>query len=294
MKVRIVSGAVYTVVLLGFYVLKFVNPLFFDGLLYAFALIGTFEFLRATKEKTTKTGRVLAYAFSVLALPLCALMENFFSLGVLAVAALGVLFTVAALSLLVVEYEKTTLENVGYTLFAFVYPNLLLCLLCLVNHIPGMAQLQSGAFNSNLLVLFIFTVSPISDMMAYFFGMFLKKKFPRKFSPNISPNKTMVGALGGLVGGLVAAGLVYVLYNATLGNFDQVGVWLPVYMLMGVLGSAATAFGDLLESAIKRKIGIKDMGNIMPGHGGVLDRIDGTMFATVVVCIVYAVALALV
>jgi len=54
-------------------------------------------------------------------------------------------------------------------------------------------------------------------------------------------------------------------------------------LLLGVLLALITAFGDLVESCIKRKAGIKDMGKIMPGHGGVLDRLDGTLFATIVV-----------
>lgn len=292
MKTRIITGAAYVAVLVGFYVLKIVvHDLCFDVLLYAFALIGTFELLRAVKEKTTKSQRSLAYGFAALALPVCALAEQFFRLGILAVAALFFLFSVMALSLLVVKYSETTLENVGYTLFAMVYPNLLLCLLCLMNHIPGMAVLQNEAFDSNLLVLFIFVVSPIADSFAYFFGVLLKKKFPTKFCESISPNKTRIGAIGGLVGGVVAAGLIYAIYNATVGNFVGVGLWLPVYLCMGLIGAVATEFGDLLESAIKRKIGIKDMGNLMPGHGGVLDRIDGTMFATVAVTVVYAVLL---
>ena len=189
----------------------------------------------------------------------------------------------------VLDYQNTTLESVGVSLVSFVYPNLLLGLLSWVNHIPGVAQLQNFAFNSDLLVLFIFTISPISDAVAYFFGVSMRKRFPRKFCSSISPNKTAIGALGGLVGGLVGAGLVYVVYNATLGNFDSVALWLPVYLIVGVLGAVATAFGDLLESAIKRKMGVKDMGNIMPGHGGVLDRIDGTMFACVAVCLAFVV-----
>ena len=60
-------------------------------------------------------------------------------------------------------------------------------------------------------------------------------------------------------------------------------IWLPVYLGMGLLASVATAFGDLVESCIKRKRGLKDMGDLMPGHGGILDRIDGTLFATVAV-----------
>ena len=71
-------------------------------------------------------------------------------------------------------------------------------------------------------------------------------------------------------------------------------IWLPVYLLIGLLAAAATAFGDLVESCIKRKVGLKDMGSIMPGHGGALDRIDGTLFATIVVYIVFLVVRALV
>ena len=61
------------------------------------------------------------------------------------------------------------------------------------------------------------------------------------------------------------------------------GLWLPVYLVIGLFSAVATAFGDLVESCIKRKVGLKDMGKIMPGHGGVLDRIDGTLFASIVV-----------
>jgi phosphatidate cytidylyltransferase len=60
-------------------------------------------------------------------------------------------------------------------------------------------------------------------------------------------------------------------------------IFLPIYAGIGLLAAVATAFGDLVESSIKRKVGLKDMGKIMPGHGGALDRLDGTFFATVVV-----------
>ena len=66
------------------------------------------------------------------------------------------------------------------------------------------------------------------------------------------------------------------------------GLWLPIYMIIGLLTALATAFGDLVESCIKRKKGLKDMGNLIPGHGGMLDRIDGTLFATVIVYAAFA------
>ena len=76
MKVRVLTGAVYTAVLVGFYLLKvLVHDLCFDALLYAFALIGTFEMLRAVKEKTTKAERILVWGYAIFALPACALLE---------------------------------------------------------------------------------------------------------------------------------------------------------------------------------------------------------------------------
>lgn len=104
---------------------------------------------------------------------------------------------------------------------------------------------------------------------------------------SISPNKTVIGGIGGIVGGVVGAVVVYFIYNATVGSFSQMGVWLLVYILIGGLASVANEFGDLVESSIKRKVGIKDMGKLMPGHGGILDRIDGTLFTASAVYLVF-------
>ena len=107
-------------------------------------------------------------------------------------------------------------------------------------------------------------------------------------APNISPNKTVIGGIGGLVGGMLGAVALYFIYNATVvGEFIDMQIWLPVYIGVGLLGAITTAFGDLVESCIKRKVDLKDMGKIMPGHGGVLDRIDGTLFATIAVYTVF-------
>jgi phosphatidate cytidylyltransferase len=65
-------------------------------------------------------------------------------------------------------------------------------------------------------------------------------------------------------------------------------IWLPVYLLIGFVASIATMFGDLVESCIKRKLFVKDMGDLMPGHGGILDRIDSALYATVAVYAIYA------
>ncbi len=284
MKIRLISGSCYVALLIAFFCLKiFVNDLFFDGLIYAFSLLGTFEILRATKEKTTSSQRRVVFAYAIVGVPAVALCECLCEMGALAMGVTFFICVLAVLSSLVFSYTKTTLEGTGISLLSAVYPTLLLCLLVLTNHTEAALEMEKFAFNSNLLILFIFVVSPCADSIAYVFGISFKKYLPKKMAPNLSPNKTIIGGVGGLVGGMLGAAILYFAYNGICGSFANMGVWLPVYLAIGLLASVATAFGDLVESSIKRKLEIKDMGNIMPGHGGALDRIDGTLFATIVV-----------
>lgn len=284
MKIRLISGSCYIAILVAFFCLKiFVHDLFFDGLIYVFALIGTFEILRAVKDKTTAAQRCITYSYAIAAIPAVALAEQFFGGGIYAVGITFFVYAVAILSLLVFDYTHTELEGTGLSLLSAVYPTLLLCLLVLTNHLQAPAALGKFGFDSHLMILFIFVVSPCADSIAYVFGVSFKKYLPKKMCPNLSPNKTWIGGLGGLVGGMLGAAVLYFSYNAVCGSFEKMYIWLPVYLGVGLLASIATAFGDLVESSIKRKIGVKDMGKIMPGHGGALDRLDGTMFATVLV-----------
>ena len=297
MKKRVISGILYVVILVAFYLMKIFVPsvgniplgdFCFDILIYAFALIGTFEMLRAVKDKTTKAERVIVYIFSIVCIPACAFSEAFFTFGLHVVSVLFVVMSVALVSLLVIRYDETNVENLGTAFFSAVYPTLLLCLLVLSNHALELDGLAEVAFNSDLLILFIFVISPLSDCFAFLVGFSFKPFFPRKFAPKISPNKTVVGAIGGLIGGLIGAAVIYFVYGwLFVGSFENMGFWLPVYLIIGFVSAGATEFGDLVESCIKRKTGIKDMGKIMPGHGGILDRIDGTLFATMTVYLAF-------
>ncbi|MBQ9728591.1 MAG: CDP-archaeol synthase [Clostridia bacterium] len=288
MKIRLISGSCYVIILLAFYVLKIVaHDLCFDALTYAFALLGTYEMLRAMKDKTTKAQKGIVFAFAIVTIPACALCEQFVGLGLQVTLICLFALSVALLSLLVIRHEETTPENLGVSFLSAVYPTLLLCLLVLSNHVNGSQELAKYALDSRVMILFIFVVSPVSDSLAYVFGRFLRKYFPKKMAPKISPNKTVIGGIGGIVGGMLGAAILYFAYNAAVGSFDHMGLWLPVYLVIGLFAAAATEFGDLVESCIKRKVDIKDMGKIMPGHGGALDRIDGTLFATTVVYVAF-------
>ena len=123
------------------------------------------------------------------------------------------------------------------------------------------------AQNGIYYLLLILNFSSVCDMGAYFVGVSLGKT---KLCPQISPKKTVEGALGGMVSSAIV-GLVITL---CFGLYDKI---LPV-LLLTITFCVAGMAGDLFASIIKRKVGIKDYGNLIPGHGGVLDRVDSILF----------------
>jgi phosphatidate cytidylyltransferase len=120
--------------------------------------------------------------------------------------------------------------------------------------------------------LLLFTVTWFADIAAFAVGNLLKGP---KLWPRFSPNKTWSGFFGGLVASTLGAVLI-----AHLGGLPL--SW-PFAALVGLLGGLATMMGDLWESILKRRFGVKDSGDLIPGHGGMLDRVDGLMFAAMVV-----------
>ncbi len=118
-------------------------------------------------------------------------------------------------------------------------------------------------------VLWLFAVVWSADTMAYVFGRLIGGP---KLAPAISPNKTWAGLAGAVSGGVVAS-----VVAAVIAGLSSVAILALIGAVLAVLEQA----GDLFESAVKRRFGFKDSGKIIPGHGGVLDRVDGLMFAAV-------------
>ncbi len=106
-----------------------------------------------------------------------------------------------------------------------------------------------------------------TDIFAYFTGYALGK---HKLCPKISPKKTIEGSIGGILGSMLLCGL--------FGWFVAGGVYFLHTLAIGALGGVISQAGDLTASVFKRKMGIKDYGNLIPGHGGVLDRFDSVLF----------------
>lgn len=131
----------------------------------------------------------------------------------------------------------------------------------------SLALLRDGDAAGLLALLFLFAVVWATDIFAYFVGRALGGP---KLAPSISPGKTWSGAVGGAVGGVVAGTLV---------DLFAGGDASPGLAFIALLLSVVSQAGDLFESWIKRRNGVKDSGNLIPGHGGVMDRVDGLVAA---------------
>lgn len=249
----------------------------FDAVLALMAIVGTFEVVRAMDVKMLFIEKIIALIFPIIVFPIATFCGATYAFVVIAI------YGMLTVALSVFAFKDATLESVGLTMLSVFYPTGLILPLVAVNLMSFEA------------LLLVFAVSPLCDTMAYFVGSALRGK---KLCPDISPNKTISGAIGGIVGGAIGGVAVYFfsnwLYSAGVlaGEAFTVGaLWSDViiFIVAGALFAALTELGDLAESVIKRKLGIKDMGKLFPGHGGMMDRIDGLSFVSPVAALIFCV-----
>lgn len=249
----------------------------FDAVLALMAIVGTFEVVRAMDVKMLFIEKIIALIFPIIVFPIATFCGATYAFVVIAI------YGMLTVALSVFAFKDATLESVGLTMLSVFYPTGLILPLVAVNLMSFEA------------LLLVFAVSPLCDTMAYFVGSALRGK---KLCPDISPNKTISGAIGGIVGGAIGGVAVYFfsnwLYSAGVlaGTAFTVGaLWADViiFIVAGALFAALTELGDLAESVIKRKLGIKDMGKLFPGHGGMMDRIDGLSFVSPVAALIFCV-----
>lgn len=198
--------------------------------------------------------RLLAIAYGALLVPLCALQQTYALQAGLVVAMLlfGLLF------LWRFDDLQHVVQQLALLLFGFIYIPLLL------GHLVLLRSLPLGREWIYLVLLIVMA----SDTGAYFSGITLGR---HKLYPAISPNKSIEGSIGGLFGGLAAAFLASFTFLPVLDSIDC--------LALGVGLGAVSQLGDLFESMVKRACGVKDSGTVIPGHGGILDRLDSLLFA---------------
>jgi phosphatidate cytidylyltransferase len=287
---KIGIGGVLALVADFFIWLNTMSLFVYDALIFAVAVAAVFEMARALKLLGYSVARfpvavlLSAVFFSTLFIALFfggdpVLLSAVFFIELLASFVLGgIIYVVAA---------EITFKDFLATVFTLVYPFFFLCAGLVLNHTGG-----------GFLLLFAMITALGTDAFAYFTGAIgnkITKGGLKKLIPAVSPKKTVAGAIGGVVGCLVlitvffllveggAVDLGYIMANVV--NLNGGSPFLA-YILIAFFGSITAQFGDLFASRIKRECGIKDFGKLIPGHGGIVDRIDATMFTIAAVALI--------
>ncbi len=172
-----------------------------------------------------------------------------------------VLVFIAIMSVYVFTFPKYNAASAAYSFFGFFYVSVML------GFIWHTRMLDGGIY----IVWLIFFCSWFCDVFAYCTGMLIGK---HKLAPVLSPKKSIEGAIGGIVFPTIFGAL----YGWCINRYAFAGFPVAACAVVTLIGTIVSQIGDLSASAIKRNFGIKDYGNIIPGHGGVLDRFDSVIF----------------
>ena len=217
---------------------------------------GMLELLDLLLPERKSWVRIAALAAGLL-LPLATYWKGILGLTTATVAAI---FVVLTIHLVLYAKEKPILQSLGATVFAQLYIPFLL------SHVLLLFQVPSG----RRWIFFLFFVIFAGDTGAYYVG---HRWGRHKLWPAVTPGKTVEGAIGGLLGSLAIALLVGKVL-LSLGEFGT-----TFLLSLGLVIALAGQMGDLMESMIKRVSQVKDASSILPGHGGLLDRLDSLIFA---------------
>lgn len=274
MKTRIISGVVMALIVAVVLALgMLVNPLFITAFIAAVAAVAVYELLHNAAGIKSKAALIGACAFSVLYVvgadenlqgiiysfipvswdTVASQSAKFYNYWFYGFSGLIILYFIFAAIIILKNHKEFGLAQIA-ALFGFPLPYA-----CAFTCLGGIISHMDGIFYLLLLLNF----SSVCDMGAYFVGSTLGK---HKLCPEISPKKTVEGAVGGILSSVVVTLILVFAFSVTEKLVAALILTVP-FCILGMIG-------DLFASAIKRTAGIKDYGNLIPGHGGILDRFD--------------------
>ncbi|MBS5850297.1 MAG: phosphatidate cytidylyltransferase [Clostridiales bacterium] len=267
--------AVTAIILVGYafamlYLGTAVHYGFLDALIMSFAFVGTYEMYHTFRKSEYKNSWGAPLLLCVAIYPLWYFLGY---KGILIALSLSICLALAVFTF----KAEMELKDLLATIFSLIYPMALVSL--------AFALSREFPCGGTFAISFAIFLPVFSDTFAYLVGSTLGK---RKLCPSISPKKTVAGAIGGLLGSVLCAVTFFLLFDlyavipvGYVSFSDSVAVRAVVFVVLGIVGGVLAEIGDLAASRIKRTMNIKDFGNIFPGHGGVLDRLDSIMFTLV-------------
>lgn len=267
--------AVTAIILVGYafamlYLGTAVHYGFLDALIMSFAFVGAYEMYHTFRKSEYKNSWGAPLLLCVAIYPLWYFLGY---KGILIALSLSICLALAVFTF----KAEMELKDLLATIFSLIYPMALVSL--------AFALSREFPCGGTFAISFAIFLPVFSDTFAYLVGSTLGK---RKLCPSISPKKTVAGAIGGLLGSVLCAVTFFLLFDlyavipvGYVSFSDSVAVRAVVFVVLGIVGGVLAEIGDLAASRIKRTMNIKDFGNIFPGHGGVLDRLDSIMFTLV-------------
>lgn len=252
-------------------IILFTNKFVVNTVISGFIIIAIYELDKAFKSKDIKPLSIISYITTVLVYAL----NTFNYLGWLEKINITyeqmILYVMIPIVLIltfisyILKHHKYNIVDVAVTLLQIVY-----CVF-MFNFISGIYSLENG----KIYIWYAFIGSWFTDIFAYCVGRTIGK---HTFT-SISPKKTIEGCIGGILGAVISFGVFTYILNT---NFSLQISYLGILILAAVC-SIISQLGDLFASSIKRYVGIKDFGNVFPGHGGMIDRFDSTIFVAPIV-----------
>ncbi|MBP3431856.1 MAG: phosphatidate cytidylyltransferase [Clostridia bacterium] len=305
MKKRIYSSILIVITLALLFVLKvYVSDYFFDAFFGILACYGAFEM----SKLLTKIGRynhqyvamlfpTILLAINLVGVHMASSTADMYWILYTILIDVAAMIVVAGLTFLFDLCRKKTVRNeinvrnlkvspvkfsfvkAVNTLITFVYPAFLFMFFIFVNHIGDFGFTKFVGITSDIslfVLLSAFIIPMFTDTFAMLTGSLIGGK---KLCPKISPNKTISGSAGGVLWCVLIAACVYLVFGCieSFAPFMEIfPIW--AYLVIVFVGSFVAQAGDLFESVIKRRAGVSDSGKFLPGHGGLLDRIDSHIY----------------
>ena len=300
MKTRLLTSLAIVISIILMFVLKiYVSPYFFDFFFLAITICASYEFAKMLSRIGLYNNLTIILTFPAF-VTTATLLGFYFNLdfGYTLLISIGLVLVGAIISFLLDLCRKKTinneikireLKNMSNVKFAFkrslntmlglVYPPILFSIMIYINHLDSIGLEAVANFDGKLslvALIIAFIIPMLTDSFAMLTGMLIGGK---KLAPKISPNKTIAGAIGGTLWCTVLSACIYLILQA-IDYFAPIISLLEIWKILLIVffGSIIAQAGDILESFFKRKAGVKDSGKILPGHGGMLDRIDSYIF----------------
>ena len=254
---RLTTGFIFMVVLI--LVLCLNNAIVDSVFVLLLSIMGVYEYNKCFKAKGYNPISIVGYISCFGILLLGADIDVLTKINIIAIS-IPILLTIM-FSYIVIKKLKVNIIDLVITFFSIIYVPFLFSFIKLLFLMP----------HGRIFIILAFASSISTDTFAYEIGSRLGK---HKLSEVVSPKKSIEGSIAGIIGSTIICSIVAVITNTYFGtNFNII-----LIAIMGFILSIVGQIGDLAASSIKRFCGVKDFSNIMPGHGGILDRFDSVMF----------------